>query len=370
MEKIDFSFVNLLNIITLFVTMLFIFQVYTLKKRSTSNNCFILYLANILVIVFFFLILDLNYTKLSFALIPLLMLSVLSIGPLLCLYIKLVTGGNLKYYKKHFYIPFGFFITTIILATTNYFIEDEAISKLINNITTYIVSAGLSLFFVTQNGYYIYVSLKRYKKHLRNIEERFSYTEKVNLSWFKLLIYGYIFFILGLIICHLVDDSISYILFYIILLSYVLYSGYNALKQEPLFEVSLKTKKATPKKNNDNEIDPELKENLKKILIEKMEKDKIYLDSSLTINTVSSAINSNNKYVSQLINNDFNQNFVMFVNSYRIREAKKLLLDNANKNLTIESIGYDVGFKSKSAFNRVFKQFTAQTPSQFKITHQ
>ena len=372
MDKINISFVNLLNIITLCVTMLFIFQIYTLKKRNNSNNCFILYLANILIILFFFLILDLKYTKLSFALIPILLLSVLSIGPLLWVYISLVIGDQLKNYKKHFYIPFSFCLLTIILIVINYLIKDDAVSKSINNITTYIVLAGLSFFFIVQNIYYTYISLKRYNNHLKKISETFSYSEKVNLSWFKLLIFGYIFFILGLIVCHLVDDSISFIMFYSILLLYVLYSGYNALKQEPIFERIgnvQKEENTTTKRNLENYIDPKLKETLKKDLLEKMESDKLYLNSSLTINTLSNAINSNNKYVSQLINNDFDKNFVMFVNSYRIREAKKILLDNSNNNLTIESIGYDVGFKSKSAFNRVFKQFTSQTPTQYKNTH-
>ena len=106
--------------------------------------------------------------------------------------------------------------------------------------------------------------------------------------------------------------------------------------------------------------------NLKAMLLTKMEDEKLYLDSSLTIHSLANQLNSNNKYISQLINNDFKKNFVLFVNEYRIREAKELLLDEANNNLTIESIGYDAGFKSKSAFNAVFKKITNQTPSEFR----
>jgi len=100
-----------------------------------------------------------------------------------------------------------------------------------------------------------------------------------------------------------------------------------------------------------------------------MDEDKLFLDSSLTIHSLANKLNSNNKYVSQLINNDLNKNFVMFVNEYRINEAKKSLLDDSDNKLTIESIGYDSGFKSKTAFNRVFKQFTNQTPTQYKQSY-
>ena len=58
-------------------------------------------------------------------------------------------------------------------------------------------------------------------------------------------------------------------------------------------------------------------------------------------------------------------NFVSFVNSYRIAEAKKLLLDPNKYNLTIEAIGNESGFKSKSAFNGAFKKITGMTPSAF-----
>ena len=210
----------------------------------------------------------------------------------------------------------------------------------------------------------LFLSIKLYKNHVNNLGETFSYTEKVNLSWFKLLIYGYLFFILGLITTHIVDDSISYFMFYLILLTYVIYSGYNALNQDPIFENIKSNNKKTD--NPKEDINSVFYTNLKAMLLTKMEDEKLYLDSSLTIHSLANQLNSNNKYISQLINNDFKKNFVLFVNEYRIREAKELLLDEANNNLTIESIGYDAGFKSKSAFNAVFKKITNQTPSEFR----
>jgi len=316
------------------------------------------------IILVFFLVLDLKFEMTAYALIPFLLLAVLSIGPMLWIYIKIVIGEELKQLKKHLYIPIGFGAISLILISVDFLTADIEISLAIRKIITYLVLAGLTAIFIVQSGYYIFLSLKLYKKHVNNLGETFSYTEKVNLSWFKLLIYGYLFFIIGLIVSHLVDDSISYFMFYLILLTYVIYSGYNALNQDPIFE-DFKVDR-TKKHNSIENINTEFYKELKTLLLTKMEEEKLYLDASLTIHSLAYQLNSNNKYISQLINNDFKKNFVLFVNEYRIREAKKLLLDEANNNITIESIGYDVGFKSKSAFNATFKKITNQTPSEFR----
>jgi len=316
------------------------------------------------IILVFFLVLDLKFEMIAYALIPFLLLAVLSIGPMLWIYIKLVIGEELKQLKRHLYLPLAFSLTSLILISLDLLMANAKISLTIRQIILYIVIAGLSVVFIVQSGYYIILSLKLYKKHIQNLGETFSYTEKVNLSWFKLLIYGYLFFILGLITSHIVDDSISYFMFYLILLTYVIYSGYNALNQDPIFEkfkVDITKKQSVPE-----DLNIEFYKDLKSKLLTIMEDEKLYLDSSLTIHSLANQINSNNKYLSQLINNDLKKNFVMFVNEYRIREAKKLLLDTSNNNLTIESIGYEAGFKSKSAFNAVFKKITNQTPSEYR----
>lgn len=364
MENIHFSITNLLNIVTLCVTLLFVFQIYFLKKKSKANTFFSMYLFNMGIILVFFLVLDLKFKMTAYALIPFLLLAVLSIGPMLWIYIKLVVGEELKQLKKHLYLPLGFGIISLILISIDFLMADVKTSIAIRKIIIYVVLAGLTGVFIIQSGFYIYLSLKLYKKHIKNLGETFSYTEKVNLSWFKLLIYGYLFFILGLIATHMLDDSISNFMFFLILITYVIFSGYNALNQNPVFE-EFKIEN-TQKDSVQVDIASDFYKDLKTTLLAKMEEEKLYLDASLTIHSLANQLNSNNKYLSQLINNDLKKNFVLFVNEYRIREAKKLLLDESNNNLTIESIGYDVGFKSKSAFNATFKKITGQTPSEYR----
>ncbi len=73
------------------------------------------------------------------------------------------------------------------------------------------------------------------------------------------------------------------------------------------------------------------------------------------------------KYVSQVINEHYQQNFNNFLNSYRIKEACKRMRDLDNYgNYTIEAISESVGFKSRSTFVASFKRITGLTPSQYQ----
>ena len=98
-------------------------------------------------------------------------------------------------------------------------------------------------------------------------------------------------------------------------------------------------------------------------IIKLLEEDKLYTDHTFTLNKLSEVLGVNRTYVSNVINVKTNDSFIKLVNSYRIKEAKKMLVDEQYKNLTLEAIGKASGFKSTSSFYRVFKSETGVTPS-------
>ncbi|WP_170245942.1 helix-turn-helix domain-containing protein [Tenacibaculum adriaticum] len=79
-----------------------------------------------------------------------------------------------------------------------------------------------------------------------------------------------------------------------------------------------------------------------------MEKEKLYKKSNLKLNDVAKELNITSNRLSQLLNENIGKSFTLFLNEYRIKEAKQLLI-NYNK-FTIEAIGYEAGFSSKSSF--------------------
>ena len=197
----------------------------------------------------------------------------------------------------------------------------------------------------------------------------YSYEEEVGLKWMFEYIIGYCLFIIMLTLTQLFSESlILYQLLGIFLVSYFFYICYRGNNQVKVyFEETepLKQEQDSIEMIN-NGIDEEFtlsEENistLKEKILLKMQEEP-YISKSLNLTEFSKSINSNNKYISLILNSVFEQTFTNF-----IEKAKTLLRSETSGKYTIESIGEQVGFHSKSAFNRAFKKFEKITPSAYK----
>lgn len=118
-------------------------------------------------------------------------------------------------------------------------------------------------------------------------------------------------------------------------------------------------------KYNTSGLSDEQKEELLRVIFHEMEVNKIFKQDDLTVTKFANTIGSNRAYISQVINEGTDKNFSTFINEYRIKEARKMIVEGHHENITIEAIANSVGFKSKSAFNNSFKKFTGITPSYF-----
>ncbi|MBU6219462.1 MAG: helix-turn-helix domain-containing protein [Bacteroidetes bacterium] len=95
-----------------------------------------------------------------------------------------------------------------------------------------------------------------------------------------------------------------------------------------------------------------------------MESEKFYLKPSITISDVSTALGTNDKYISLSVNKFARMNFNHYINTLRIQEAKKKLLEE-NTESSIQDIALACGFGNASSFIRVFKQTTGLTPAYY-----
>ena len=91
-----------------------------------------------------------------------------------------------------------------------------------------------------------------------------------------------------------------------------------------------------------------------------------YMNADFSLKKLSEDLNFSESYLSKKIRQHYNFNFSDFVNSYRVEKAKEYLKAQEFDNYTIESIGLECGFNSKSTFYLAFNKFTGTTPTEFR----
>lgn len=101
---------------------------------------------------------------------------------------------------------------------------------------------------------------------------------------------------------------------------------------------------------------------IKKLMVE----NEYYLDHDLTLGAFAKEINISPRVISTCINKNFGQNFNDWVNGFRIQKARQFLQGDTNSKLSIEGIGLESGFKSRSAFYSAFKNKLGCTPGQLR----
>ncbi|RHX84330.1 helix-turn-helix domain-containing protein [Leptospira stimsonii] len=99
-------------------------------------------------------------------------------------------------------------------------------------------------------------------------------------------------------------------------------------------------------------------------LTELMEVEKIYREEELRMQDLAEKLLITPHQLSRILNETYEKNFNEFVNGFRVQEAKKILLEEPEK--TILSIGFEVGFNTKSTFNAQFLKISGMTPAEWR----
>ncbi len=95
-----------------------------------------------------------------------------------------------------------------------------------------------------------------------------------------------------------------------------------------------------------------------------MEEKKLYKNSNIKLKDIAHELEVSTHYLSQLLNDNLGKSFAQHINTLRTEEAKELL--QKNDQFTLEAIGLEAGFSSKSTFYATFKKLTGTTPAEFK----
>lgn len=98
-----------------------------------------------------------------------------------------------------------------------------------------------------------------------------------------------------------------------------------------------------------------------------MEEEKIYTKPNVTREEIIERLGTNRTYLSEIIKEKANgMNYAQFVNSFRIRDAVRILSDATQINYPIKQICMDLGFSSVSTFHKLFKDATGIPPDAYR----
>lgn len=135
-------------------------------------------------------------------------------------------------------------------------------------------------------------------------------------------------------------------------------------------KISDNTEAAVPEERKEERrllINKEQRKELLSRIRHVMESPEFYCDPECSIDRLAAAIDSNSRYVSEVINEEYGMNFRAFLNKYRIKEAMRRFEDAANYgNLTIRAVAESVGYKSQATFIAVFTKETGLKPSLYQ----
>ena len=156
-----------------------------------------------------------------------------------------------------------------------------------------------------------------------------------------------------------------------ILMSSIIYLiGFYSLKQPEIFRMPRQTPASEINNIGHNEelknrLQPDATGKLVEALERLMVEEKIYLNNKLTLQQLSELLETSPNDVSWLLNNIHKCGFYEFINRYRINDFVERIKRGEHKKYTLQTISMDVGFNSKSTFNKAFKAYMNETPSSF-----
>lgn len=111
---------------------------------------------------------------------------------------------------------------------------------------------------------------------------------------------------------------------------------------------------------------PPMMEDLRDRILEQIVIKKKYRDSGYTARQLAVDLHTNVRYISAVVRVQFHTNYATFINKYRVEEALAILADCRHSNMTIEDVGYIVGFSHRQSFYTAFQKFIGVTPNAYK----
>ncbi len=377
MDKL--TIVGTITLVILFFSVLLSFFLLTVKTKNKIGNrllaiYFIVFALHIS--VFFYS----RYIELP-TVIEMLRDQIIDLSsPLLFLYLLANIYSDFKFRFIHLLHLLPLLIGILIFAPRFYGVSEservlftENFNSKIEVKISYAIGTCITFFYLIL----MFIELKKYKKLLI---ENYANTSSFNYKWlYQLtLVVSCIFAFsqfkqLYKFIGSDVDTlNLMRLLLILVLLGFLFWIVLKSMYHPELFKAIDTKHLLVTEELNKTDLVTETDTNLNlqiQELKDFMKAKEPFLDASLTIQKLAHQFGMPSRELSILINHHLNQHFFDFITTYRIKKAISLLEDPFNKKLTVLEILYDVGFNSKSPFNKAFKKHTGLTPTEYRVKH-
>lgn len=296
--------------------------------------------------------------------------------PLLFLHYVLEKTGKsssyIFYLKIHYLIAFSIIAITLLNILLVLFSNNSLLDLLGWKI--------LDRFYMIQQYYAFILSLSvfiiaiketlNYRNLIRN-----EYTDitllDINWLWQYILAIAPVILFWGIELVRIllggVGQSDLTVVAYIFIAIFNYFVSYKAFTQQTLFEGTVDTSEAlkdieTTFHKESAMIDIDICEQIKS----EMESNEYYLDQDLTLHSFARMIKISARTISACINQHLGLNFNEWVNNHRVDKSIEIIRADHKKQLSIEGIGFDAGFKSRSAMYSAFNKKLGQSPGNFR----
>ena len=293
-------------------------------------------------------------------------------NPAFYLYSRSLTDEkfSLKLTQLLHLVPYVFFEIAI-----HYYKMSFDINVFLNNDRVLWVRLLFSMSFIASLMIYNIISIIAVHKHRMNLKNEFSnINENQRLSWLLFIVVIYSVYVIVATIVGVIgfannNFEISIIYNHVATLVLTVILGFYGIRQDEIYKNRRNiTEIIEDSRYQNSTISTLRKDEIKNLILIFFKENHPYLNSELSMQSLSEDLNIPKHQLTEVLNVLIGKNFFQFVNEYRVNAVKAKLSNPINDKFSLEAIGYDCGFSSKSSFFSVFKNIVGLTPLQFKST--
>ena len=363
---LSFEFIDLILFLGISQGIFLALTIQVIQNKNKAANKILSIILLVSVVMLIGRMIFLKYLTASLFLYTILIDAVIFIfGPLCTTYFRRLAFSEIKRFRLPWFHYIPLLLHTIFFVYIASFSSEEFIGKVNNGDFTihFFIIEGAG---IISNSIYWFLNVKLLLKYIRAEKENISFKQKLVtfLKYFQVSIGFFLgLWMISFISAKFFDHSlypIGYDWLWVGISVFIFVVGYYSLKEPELFRIPLQKEK--PQMNRLPESDIFSIGNQLKHL---MEKEKLFLKSDLTLRHLSERLNTSTHNISWYLNNIIKSNFYDYINRYRIQEFLRKVEKGEHHQHTILAISMDVGFNSKSTFNKAFKLEMSDTPSNY-----